>query len=303
MKSDHARWLRTMTERRVYRDERQTDDMFAHAQSEMAEYLKSCAHRFNRTIDLVNEKVQAGARVLEIGANPYFVTAVLLHDLGLDTLCMGRPPVVWPGSSVHVEHQKRYLQVGKQVHPVPEIVCNSEKDRFPFENAQFDFVIAAEILEHLIFSPTHFLYEIHRVLKPGGHLLLTTPNAVQWRYLLKWISGRSVWDQYSGYGVYGRHQREYTARELTELFTATNFSPVHAERYYSPPLDGGFETKLLRGLYRLTPSRAPEMTFLVRALGAPKVSYPEFLYRSLYPMPEDEESMRAFGNRDSVNAS
>lgn len=38
-----------------------------------------------------------------------------------------------------------------------------------------DAVVAGELFEHL-YSPLHFIGEISRVLKPGGHLILTTPN-------------------------------------------------------------------------------------------------------------------------------
>ncbi|MDO8989977.1 MAG: class I SAM-dependent methyltransferase, partial [Sideroxyarcus sp.] len=43
-----------------------------------------------------------------------------------------------------------------------------------FKN-QFDAVIAIEIIEHLE-NPRHFFRECNRALKPGGHLILTTPN-------------------------------------------------------------------------------------------------------------------------------
>jgi SAM-dependent methyltransferase len=50
-----------------------------------------------------------------------------------------------------------------------------DSDVFPFEEGSFDAVFAGEIIEHL-FDPDHFLDEIYRVLRPGGILVLTTPN-------------------------------------------------------------------------------------------------------------------------------
>jgi SAM-dependent methyltransferase len=251
-------------------------------------------------LELVKRVTPAGARVLEIGANPYFVTAVLLKDFKLDATTMGRPPEVWPGSPLSLTRQERHLEVDGSSYRLDEVVCNAEKDRFPVDSGSFDLVIAAEILEHLIFSPTHFLCEIHRVLKPGGHLILTTPNGVQLRYLFKWLSGKhSVWDQYSGYGVYGRHQREYTAHEVEQLLRSTNFRVASTERYYSQPLNGKLDSRLMKVVYAGLRSRAPEMTFLAQATGDAKVAYPGFLYRSLYPEPKSVDEMIAFANQDA----
>ena len=71
----------------------------------------------------------------------------------------------------------------------------------PFFNSpdnSFDRVFSFQVIEH-IEDDNFFLKEIHRVLKPGGMALLTTPNR------LKSLS-RNPW-----------HIREYTADELTQL--------------------------------------------------------------------------------------
>src|SRR5260370_16552475 len=53
---------------------------------------------------------------------------------------------------------------------------DAEREGFPYPDEHFDLVIAAEIIEHLIYDPMHMLLEARRVLVDGGHLLLTTPN-------------------------------------------------------------------------------------------------------------------------------
>lgn len=45
---------------------------------------------------------------------------------------------------------------------------------FPFPSGSFDGVLCSQVFEH-VFTPTEFLQEIHRVLRPGGCLLLTVP--------------------------------------------------------------------------------------------------------------------------------
>jgi SAM-dependent methyltransferase len=47
------------------------------------------------------------------------------------------------------------------------------------EDASADVVLFCEVLEHL-WNPDHALKECRRVLKPGGTLVLTTPNLSSW---------------------------------------------------------------------------------------------------------------------------
>ncbi|MBT8228697.1 MAG: methyltransferase domain-containing protein, partial [Bacteroidia bacterium] len=45
----------------------------------------------------------------------------------------------------------------------------------PFEEGTFDIVVSSEVIEHVP-DPLKAITEMHRVLKPGGILVLTTPN-------------------------------------------------------------------------------------------------------------------------------
>lgn len=51
---------------------------------------------------------------------------------------------------------------------------------------QFDLITAVEIIEHLD-NPRHFLREIRKLLKPGGHLIVTSPNVEHWISRLKFM--------------------------------------------------------------------------------------------------------------------
>jgi ubiquinone/menaquinone biosynthesis C-methylase UbiE len=46
----------------------------------------------------------------------------------------------------------------------------------PIGSAQFDHVVMLAVLEHLA-EPEHALREAHRILAPGGSLIMTWPNA------------------------------------------------------------------------------------------------------------------------------
>ena len=53
---------------------------------------------------------------------------------------------------------------------------DAEKDVFPYPDGHFSTVLCCELIEHLFADPMHMMGEINRILKPGGHLVLTTPN-------------------------------------------------------------------------------------------------------------------------------
>ncbi len=59
--------------------------------------------------------------------------------------------------------------------------------QLPFVSESFDYVTCVEGIEHLQ-NPFHLIGEFARVLRGGGHLVLTTPNIMvlssRWRYLL-----------------------------------------------------------------------------------------------------------------------
>lgn len=70
----------------------------------------------------------------------------------------------------------------------------------------FDTVVSFQVIEH-IDQDKDFLREIHRVLRPGGMAVISTPN-------LDWSLTRNPW-----------HVREYTAKQFTNL-TKSIFSEV-----------------------------------------------------------------------------
>jgi SAM-dependent methyltransferase len=55
------------------------------------------------------------------------------------------------------------------------LAVRGNAERLPFADASFDLVTCSEVLEH-IRTPSRALREMHRVLKPGGTLLLSTPS-------------------------------------------------------------------------------------------------------------------------------
>lgn len=132
---------------------------------------------------------------------------------------------------------------------------NAEKDRFPYEGSYFSTVLCGELIEHLFEDPMHMMSEINRILKPGGHLVLTTPNICSLRAVAAILQGYhpGFYQAYlkpveGGGQVDPRHSREYTPQEIELLLT-----------------DGGFEKILLEtGEFRDAPM--PEHVWVVNLL-------------------------------------
>ena len=66
---------------------------------------------------------------------------------------------------------------------------DAEKDRFPYPDEYFATVLCCELIEHLPADPMHLMSEVNRILKPGGHLVLTTPNIVSARAIAAILQG------------------------------------------------------------------------------------------------------------------
>ncbi len=103
----------------------------------------------------------------------------------------------------------------------------------PLADGAVDVVIMSELIEHLV-DPDQALAEVRRVLRPGGSLLLSTPNLAAWynRGLLA-FGYQPVFSEVSLRGVYGRpgrvvagHLRLFTRRALAEFLAASGFRCV-----------------------------------------------------------------------------
>ena len=62
----------------------------------------------------------------------------------------------------------------------------------PAGTDEFDVVVAADIIEHIV-DTDWFLQELSRVTKPGGHILVTTPNLLFWLSRIRILLGKLPW--------------------------------------------------------------------------------------------------------------
>jgi SAM-dependent methyltransferase len=121
----------------------------------------------------------------------------------------------------------------------------------PLPDSCADVVIMSELIEHLV-DTDGAVDEARRVLRPGGALLLSTPNLAAWfnRGLIG-LGIQPVFSEVSLRGIYGRpghevagHLRLFTRRALVAFLTARGFrcervrgAPYHDTPRLLRPLD------------------------------------------------------------------
>jgi methionine biosynthesis protein MetW len=138
-------------------------------------------------------------------------------------------------------------------------------DGIPFEDGFFDVINACEIIEH-IYDTKYLLEECHRVLKPDGVLILTTPNLNSLKNRIKVLLG--------GYPAllgafpedhFGEHIRVFNLDKIHELADHVGFSVAHAQGI-AGLTRRSLQYRLFAPLVRLRPSLGELLVVKLRRL-------------------------------------
>ncbi len=180
-------------------------------------YLAEHRLRLGTDLDLALQRLEPGARVLDVGAAPLVTTAALKAS-GFDVCAIDLDPERFRGVIADLE-----LDVRR---------CDIETEPLPVNDATMDAVVFNELFEHLRIDPIFTLGQVLRVLRPGGVLLLSTPNLRSFRGIRNLVlrdeghavSG-GVYRQYEKLRSLGHmgHVREYTVTETCDFLQRVGF--------------------------------------------------------------------------------
>jgi SAM-dependent methyltransferase len=124
-----------------------------------------------------------GSRILDVGCGTAWLSEFFPDYVGLDNF-----------ESTVAMAKERGLDVR---------LANLEHE-LPVADAQFDGVVLKDVLEHLL-DPVGLVKEVYRVLKPGGRVFASSPDAQRWS-----------WNDYT-------HRRPWTRTSMRRLFEDQGF--------------------------------------------------------------------------------
>lgn len=245
-----------MAEKRYEYSSQSIDKLIEHINFEsrrQENYYHKMKDRYEFNLNHVSTN-ELGARILEVGAEPYQLP-VAYQELGYEVVGLDLDPD--RGSSVIENHNLDIRQT------------DINQDRFPLEENSFDMVVFSEVFEHL-FRPLHALGEIHRVLRPGGTLLITTPNLYRLGNIVRFISGDGFddafgqWEKLERIGHMG-HVRQYSRPQIVEFLKKTGFT-VQESKCVSFSGSSHWLSPVVNVAYKLVPFSRP----FQYALASPK---------------------------------
>ncbi len=253
---------------------------FSHASPMMEEYVLLHRNRLAHTVE-ITPAGHAEGRVLELGCYLHLTPALRKY------LKYGEVRGAYYGPAGRTDYRAATAP-GGEVFTCPVDLFDVERDRFPYADGYFHTVLCCELLEHLAADPMHMMGEINRILAPGGHLVLSTPNVTSLRSVRAVLHGYhpGLFHAYIKPDEEGRadprHSREYAPREVALLMDAAGFKVTLLETgdYGNEEPISECAGKLLEA-DQFSPALRGEIIYCVgRKVGQVRERWPRELYYS-----------------------
>lgn len=133
----------------------------------------------------------------DVGCGSSHILADLPHSIGVD-----------------LRHDKLAF-----MRKTNKLLLQSNGMFLPFRDEIFECVISSEVIEHIPDEDGRLIDELTRILKPGGILVLGTPDYDRWEWRsIEWLYGKVAPGAYAD-----EHVTFYTFKSLTEALTARGY--------------------------------------------------------------------------------
>lgn len=190
-----------------------------------AHYLRFHARRIAETLGVIEPLLGGGAaKVLDVG--PHLLTSAVLAHFGRERVAL---------SSLGFADDR--LAPRNLLREHVQLDLNGNVAGATFADAPFDGVIFAETVEHVRSGPEPILRGLAAHLRPGGWLLLQTPNAVSLTKRWAMLAGRNPYELLRDDPNNPGHFREYTSAELAYFGQQAGLAveAVHYLNYWRSP--------------------------------------------------------------------
>lgn len=208
--------------------------------------------RLKKCVKII-KSLQPG-RLLDIGCSNGF-WASYWTDLG------------WKCSGVDID--KEHVEIARQ-RGIDAKHCDLNSAPLPFEDQSFDLIFAGEVIEHLI-DTDGFIRELQRCVRPGGFVLITTPNLVSFENRVRILLGvYPIWVNYNLAG--SGHVRAYTPRILKKQLREHGFQVVVHKGNWVPFVPQRFVNDINMPFLAITgdilPSLSMDIIMLAQRVGS-----------------------------------
>jgi 2-polyprenyl-3-methyl-5-hydroxy-6-metoxy-1,4-benzoquinol methylase len=181
--------------------------------------------RRHRAHAMLLEAVGRGNRVLDVGCSSGY---------------LARPLAARGNTIVGIELDPDAARAAEEFCE-QVLVGDVETMELPLEPGSFDVVLGGDVIEHLR-NPAAALERLRPLLRPGGRVVVSTPNVANWAIRLSLLGGRF---RYTDRGILDRsHTHLFTRATLAETLERAGY---HVQRIdFSVPVPG--DSDLLDGL-------------------------------------------------------
>jgi 2-polyprenyl-3-methyl-5-hydroxy-6-metoxy-1,4-benzoquinol methylase len=224
-------------------------------------YMEARRHAYHSIAANCIRFLAPGARILDFGAGPCDSTAVLAR-MGFSCTAVDDFQDEWHGLGANRSRIQTFAE-----HAGVNLIVS---DHLPqaLSKESFDMVMLHDVIEHFADSPRELLLSLIGILKPGGYLYISVPNAVNLRKRLLVLSGRTNYPRFPAFYWSGPcwrgHKREYVKGDLELLCAYLGLNPVllRGEHHRLDALP-----RWSQGLYRMTVGRIDSLRETLSLIG------------------------------------
>lgn len=221
-------------------------------------YYKTQSDKINKVLGAFDN--HPSGRILDIGCGDGYISSLIAKKTGAEIY-----GVDVSGFAVKLAEKRG----------VKAMRVDVDGKKLPYRDDYFDAVFCGDVIEHVFYSDV-LLDNVHRVLKPGGYVIISIPNIASWYnrlFLLlgimpSWVESSSVYTGNPFIKKGSGHIRAFTKRSLVGLLRFAGFRindikgcPVIGNGEYSDRKECIWNK--IDGLFAMFPSLAS--TIIVKA--------------------------------------